>query len=145
MKNLAMKVVSNCMRKEAKKELIKLNKNPNNIFTLIKFMKKDGKDIEGDRCIRGKGRRLGFSENDRKRIWKNQKKEIMNKENNWDHMTGASMVEVPFTCKEMVTVIKAMKPGKSAGPVEVCVQMISASGEVGISVTMELCQCILVG
>ena len=37
------------MRKEAEKELTKLNKKPNNIFTLVKFTKKDGKDIEGDR------------------------------------------------------------------------------------------------
>ena len=55
------------MRKEAEKELAKLNKKPNNIFTLEKFMKKDGKDIEGERCMRGKDRRLGFSEKDKKR------------------------------------------------------------------------------
>ena len=63
------------MRKEADKELIKLNKKPNNIFTLVKFMKKDGKDIEGGRCMRGKDGKLGFSEKDRKRIWKNHMEE----------------------------------------------------------------------
>ena len=42
------------MREEAEKELTKLNKKPNNIFTLVKFMKKDRKDIEGGRCMRGK-------------------------------------------------------------------------------------------
>ena len=68
------------MRKEAEKELMKLNKNPNNIFTLVKFMKKDGKDIEGHRCMRGKDGKLGFSEKDRKRIWKNHAEETMNKE-----------------------------------------------------------------
>ena len=46
-KNRTKKVVGNSMRKEAEKELTKLNKTPNNIFTLVKFMKKDGKDIEG--------------------------------------------------------------------------------------------------
>ena len=66
-------------------------------------MKKDGKDIEVGRCMRGKDGRVGFSEKDRKRIWKNHM-EIMNKENDWDHVTAASMVEGPIknvTCKEM--------------------------------------------
>ena len=40
---------------------------------------------------------------------------------------------------------KVMKPGKVAGPFEICAEMISASGEVGISVIMELCQLVLDG
>ena len=42
------------MRKEAEKELAKLNKKSNNIFILMKFMKKDGEDIIEGRCMRGK-------------------------------------------------------------------------------------------
>ena len=53
-KKRTKKVVANSMRKEAEKELTKLNKKPNNICTLVKFVKKDVKDIEGDRCMRGK-------------------------------------------------------------------------------------------
>ena len=56
-------------------------------------MKKDGKDIEGGRCMRGKDRKLDFSEKDRKRIWKNHMEEIMNKEKGWDHVTEACVVE----------------------------------------------------
>ena len=92
------------MRKEAEKELSKLNKKPDNIFTLVKFMKKDGKDIEGCRCMRGKYEKLSFSEKGRKRIRKNHMEEIMNKENDWDHVTAASIVERPIknvTLKEM--------------------------------------------
>ena len=68
-----IKLESGCysMSKEAEKGSTKLNKKPNSIFTLVKFMKKDGEDIEGGRCMRGKDRRLGFSDKDRKRIWKN--------------------------------------------------------------------------
>ena len=61
-KNQTKKAVANSMRKEAEK----VNKKPNNIFTLVKFTKKDGKNIEGGICLRGKDRRLGFSEKDRK-------------------------------------------------------------------------------
>ena len=48
--------------------MINLNEKPNNIFALVKSMKKDGKDSEGGRCMRGKDGRLDFSEKDRKRI-----------------------------------------------------------------------------
>ena len=59
-------------------------------------MKKAGKDIEEDRCMRGKDRRLGFNENNRK----NHMEEIMKKENDWDHMTDVGMLEglVKNTC-----------------------------------------------
>ena len=36
-----------------------------------------------------------------------------------------------------------MKPGMAAGPCDVCAEMISAVGEVGISVMVEFCQCVL--
>ena len=39
-KNRTKKVVAISMRKEAEKELTKLNKTPNNIFTPVKFIKK---------------------------------------------------------------------------------------------------------
>ena len=58
------------------------------------------------------------------------------------------MMEGPIenvTCKEMAISIKVMKPGKVAGPSEVCAEMISASGEVGVGVMVELCQRVLNG
>ena len=74
--------------------------------------------------------------------------EILNKENDWDQVTEASMVEGPIknvTREKMSIAIKVMKPGKTAGPSEVCAEMISASGEVGVSVIVELCQRVLLG
>ena len=38
-----------------------------------------------------------------------------------------------------------MKPGKAARPFGVCAEMISAIGEMGISVIMKLCQRVLDG
>ena len=90
-------------------------------------MKKDGKNIEGGRCLRGKDRRLGFSEKNRKRLCKNHMEEIMNKENDWDHVTAASVVEEPIknvTCEEMAIAIKVMKPETATKPFEVCAEMI---------------------
>ena len=92
-KNQTKKMVANSMKKEAEKELTKLNKKPNNIFTLVKFIKSDGKDIKEGRCMKRKYRRLDFSKKNRKRVWKNQMEEIMNKEKDWNHVTAVSMVK----------------------------------------------------
>ena len=43
----------------------------------------------------------------------------------------------------MVKAIREMKAGKAAGPSEVSVEMIAASGEIGIGVMVELCQGVL--
>ena len=75
-------------------------------------------------------------------------KEIMNKENDWDHVTAASMIWVTIknvTHKEIAIAMEMMKPGRAAGPSEVCAEMISANGEVGVSVMVELCQRMLDG
>ena len=43
----------------------------------------------------------------------------------------------------MVKAMGEMKVGKAAGPSEVSVEMIAASGEIGIGVMVELCQGVL--
>ena len=73
---------------------------------------------------------------------------MINKENDWDHVTAASMVKGPIKNviqEEMAIAIKVMKPGKAAGPSEVCAEMISASEEVEVSLMLELCQHVLDG
>ena len=107
-------------------------------------MKKHGKDIEVGRCMKGKNERLGFSERE---YGKNHMK-IMNKENDWDHITAASVIKGSIRnviCKDMAIAIKVIKPGKGTGPFEACAEMISASGEVGVNVMVELCQSVLDG
>ena len=74
-KNVAKKVLANYIRKEAER-VDKIERKTENMFTLVKFMKKDGKDI-GGRCMREQTGKLGFSEKDNKRSWKNHIKEIM--------------------------------------------------------------------
>ena len=108
-------------------------------------MKKDRKDIEGGRCIRRKDGRLDVSEEDRKRIWKNHMEEIMNKENDWDHVTVGEGPIKKVTHEEMAIAINVMKPGKAAKPSEICAEIISASGKVWINVMVELCQRVLDG
>ena len=130
MKSLAKIAVANSMIKEAEKVLTYSNEKSSNIFTLVKFKRKDRKDVEGGRCMRGKDVKFGFSEKDRKRIWKNYLEEIINKKSDWVHMTEASMVERPvekIARQKLAIAMKAMKPRKAARPSEVSAEMICSS------------------
>jgi len=56
---------------------------------------------------------LNFGVTDRGRAWKDHMDEIMNEENEWDHMTEVNVVEGPIekaTQEEMVKAIRKMKP-----------------------------------
>ena len=58
------------MKMEAERKIDILCRNPNNVFKLVKLLKKHGKDEEGKRCIRESDERLCFNENDHRKIWK---------------------------------------------------------------------------
>ena len=147
-RNHTRKVVAKAMRKETEQELNNLYQNPNNVFRFLKAVKKEGKDLEGGRCLRGRDGRLGFIEEDRAKIWKEHMEKIMNRENNWDQMVDTDVMEGPVervTSKEITEAMQKMKSGKAAGLSEVSVEMIRASGDVGIKVMMDLCQRVLDG
>ena len=65
------------------------------MFKLVKFLKKEGKDVNGGRCLRGTNGRLPFSEKDQKRVRKEHMEKMMNKENTWDQKTEIGIVEGP--------------------------------------------------
>ena len=48
------------MRKEAKQELNNLCHNSDSVFSFLRRMKKEGKDVEGGRFLRGRNGRLGL-------------------------------------------------------------------------------------
>jgi len=74
--------------------------------------------------------------------------QIMNEENEWDHVAEANMIEGPverITHHEIVKAIGSMKTRKAPGPSEVNTKMVIASGETGIRVLKELSQRVLDG
>ena len=52
------------MRRETEQEMNELCDKPNNVFKLVKFLKKEGKDVNGERCLRGINGGFVFSEKD---------------------------------------------------------------------------------
>ena len=145
-RNQTRKIVARAMRMKANQELNNLYQNSNSVFYFLRRMKKEGKDVEGRRCLRGGDGRLGFIEEDRTKIWKKHMEKITNEENEWDRMVETDLVEGPVekvARNKIVEAIQSMKSRKATGPSEVSVQMIVASGEIGVKVMMELCQSVL--
>ena len=75
MKNRAKKVVVKTMKEVAEREL---SEHLNKVFKLVKSVKKDGKDVEGGRCMRSSDGRLNFTDKDRGKVWKEHMQRIMN-------------------------------------------------------------------
>ena len=70
----------------------------------------------------------------------------MNEENEWDHMVETDVVKGPVekvARNEIVEAMQRMKSGKATGLSEVSVEMIVASGKIGVKVMMEVCQFVL--
>ena len=140
--------MARAMRMEANQELNNLYQNSNSVFYFLRRIKKEGKDVEGGRCLRGGDGPLGLMEEDKAKIWKEYMEKIINKENKWDRMVETDVVEEPVekvTRNEIVEAIQKMKSGKATGPSEVSVEMIVASSEIGVKVMTELCQRVLDG
>ena len=147
-RNRTRKVVAKAMKQAAEEEMKVLYNKSNDVFKLVKFMRRDGKDINGGGCMKDKDGRLVVSKKDRGKLWKDHMEKIMNVENEWDQMAEADMVEGPVeevTYEEVIKAINKMKLGKAAGSSEVNMDMIMASGKFGVGVLKKLCQRVLDG
>ena len=107
-RNQMRKIVAKAMRMEANQELNNLYQNSNSAFYFLRKMKKEGKDVEGGRCLRGGDGRLGFIEEDRAKIWKEHMEKIMNEENKWDRMVETDVVEGPVEKGARNEIVKAI-------------------------------------
>ena len=121
---------------------------PNDVFKFVKFMRKEGRDIDGGGCIKDKYGRLVVSEKDRGKLWKEHMEKIVHVENEWDQMVKVNMVKGPVegvTDEEVMEAMNKMKLGKAAGPSEVNMDIIIASGTFGAGVMKKLSQRVLDG
>ena len=134
-RNETKKVIAKAMKQEAEEEMNVLCTKPNDFFRFVKFMRKEGRDIDGGGCMKNKDGKLVVSEKDRGKLWKEHMEKIMNVENEWDQMVEADMVEGSVegvTDEEVMEAMNKMKLGKAAGPSEVIMDMITVSGKFGV-------------
>ena len=139
-RNETKNVIAKAMKQDAEEEMNVLCTKPNDVFKFVKFMRKEGRDIEGGGCTKDKDGRLTVSEKDRGKLWKEHLEKMMNVENEWDQMVEADMVEGPvegLTNEEVMEAMNETKLGKAAGPSEVNMDKIIASGKFGVGVMKE--------
>ena len=105
-------------------------------------------NVEEGKWIKGRYARIGFSQEDRSKIWKEHMEKIMNEDNAWDYRVDAAMVEEPVekvSPKEVREAIRKMKQEKTAGLSEITTEMIVAGGRIAEEVMLQLCQRVLDG
>ena len=85
MKNKAKKAVSKPMREKVENELTELQSCPYGMLSLVKGLKIDSKEVEGERCMRGSDGKQCLGEKERGKAWKDYMERIMKK------MTGMLM------------------------------------------------------
>ena len=69
------------MKQEAEEEMSGLCTKPNDVFKFVKFMRKEGRDIECGGCMKDKNGRLVVREKNRGKLWKEYMEKILNVEN----------------------------------------------------------------
>ena len=132
------------MKTEAEKEMVKLREKPNKIFKFVKSMKKNRKDVEGGKWIKDSDGKIGFSQEDRCKTWKEHMKRIMNEKNAWGYKVNAYMDEGPVekvSRKEVI--IREIKQGYAAGFSEITTEMNVAGDRIADEVMLQLCQRVL--
>ena len=140
-KSMDNKVASKAMREKAEEAFNELQNYPNGMFRLVKELKTDSKEVEG-----GSDENMCFSEKERGSVWTDYMERITNEENDWDHNVYDA-TERPVVCvsrEEVLQALDEMKTGrKETGPSEVSLELVAASGGVGINVMAQICQKVL--
>ena len=54
-------MIAKAIKTKAEKKIEQLREKPNKIFRFVKLIKRDGKDVEGGKWIKGRDGRISFS------------------------------------------------------------------------------------
>ena len=103
------------------------------MLRLVRGLKTDGMEVEGGRCMRGSDGKLCFGE--KVVVRKDYMERFMKEENDWDHNVEGDAVEGAVVCvsrEEVLQALDEMKTGRAPGHSEVSLELIAASGGVGI-------------
>ena len=68
------------------------------MFTLVKRLITDSKEVVVGRCMTGSDVRLCFIKEEWGNVWRDHMERIMNEENDWDHNVEGDAVEGSVVC-----------------------------------------------
>ena len=136
------------MREKAEEALTEFKIFQDGMFGLLEALKIDSEEVDGGRCVRGNDGKLCFSNRERGKVRKDYMERIMNEGSDWDHNVEEDTEEDSMDCvcrDEVVHALNEIRTEITPGPSDVSLELIAASGKVGIQVMAELCQRILDG
>ena len=111
-------------------------------------MRKENKDIVGEKCIRDDSEKLAYSDDEKVKAWKQHYERLLNVEFPWseDDLSVADPVlgPPPLVTREMVEKsISKMKLGKAPGPSGVVTEILKASSDVCSEMIADLTNSII--
>ncbi|MBV8233323.1 MAG: hypothetical protein JO329_25390 [Planctomycetaceae bacterium] len=116
------------------------------ISRVVKQMKVEKQDVVKSNCIKDKRGEIVVVEEEISKVWVEYMSKLFNEENIWDGITTAEMKEGP-ACRineeEVRKALSKMKQGKAGGLSGVTVDLIKASGEIGVKWITELCNGVI--
>ena len=89
------------------------------LFRIAKQRAVEKKDVVGVSCVKDESGAVNVSVDDRKKIWKEHTKKLINAENEWSDSIDASKVEGAvrrIEVEEVRHAMNCMKIGKASGP-----------------------------
>ena len=118
------------------------------VFKVAKQIVQKNKDVVGTGCIKDKAGKLATEDADIKAVWKDYFDQLLNEEFDWcreglektDEVCGPSE---RITVSEVREALGKSKSGKAAGPTGVLVEMLKATGDVGLQWLTDLCNAIV--
>ena len=136
-------------KKKAEIEKLKNVENDNvTVFRLSKQMRKENKDTSGEKCIQDDSGKLAYSNEKKKKAWKQHYERLPNVEFLWskeDSSVEDLVLGAPtLASQEMVEKsINKVKKGKAPGPSGVATEMLKASSDIWSKMIADLTNSII--
>ena len=104
----------------------------NQVFQLARKLKSENQDIVGEKCIKNKEGNIVYDDMSKLEAWKQHYEGLLNSEFDWDESVLSHAEPIPgppleITHDMVLSAIKKMKSGKSAGPSGIVPEMLKIS------------------
>lgn len=136
--------IAQASKREELAENLRTAEAKGKLFRVVKQMVKKNRDVVGSACIKNKEQKVLTEENEIKEVWKEYYEKLLNEEFEWDRdgLRAGDAVSGPcerISAEEVRAALAASKSGKAAGPSEVVIEMLTASGETGLQWVTDIC------
>ena len=106
------------------------------------------KDIIDIKCLKSENGEVLTEPHAVNGRWRHYIEKLLNVENDWDRILEADIIEGPcelISEREIEEAVRNIKVGKAAGPSEIVVEMLKATGNKGVKIMTKICNHVVRG